>query len=105
MCRVQEWLLTSCFPFVLSLFDELYRGKRVSLVIVNALYLLALILSIISSNIYTRLAVRNCLSFTLRSVDSPSLLMAIFLSKIQRKHFPWSSFHSLLTVLVVFILC
>ena len=51
-----------------------------SSIIVIIPYLLALTFSIISSNIYTRLAVCNCLSFTLRSGDSPSLLMAIFIT-------------------------
>ena len=67
MCCMQEWLLTPCYPFGLSTFNELYRGKLVSSIIVNIPNLLAFKLSIISSNIYTRLAVCNCLSFILRS--------------------------------------
>ena len=55
---------------------------RVSLTILGSTspvpYLLALTLSIISSNIYTRLALCNYLSFTLRYGDLLSLLMAIF---------------------------
>ena len=66
----------NCYPFELTLLNELYRWKRVSSIIV-IFPLLALSLCIISSNIYTRLAVCNCLSFTLRLGDLPSLLMAI----------------------------
>ena len=56
-----------------------------SSIIVIIPYKLALTLSIISSNIYTctRLAVCNCLSFTLRSGDLPSLLMDIFIMHIR----------------------
>ena len=54
-------------PFCVISLNELYRGKLVSSIIVNIQYLLTLTLSIISSNIYTRLAICNCLSFTLRS--------------------------------------
>ena len=39
---------------------------------------ITLILSIITSNIYTRLAACNCISFTFWSGDLPSPLMAIF---------------------------
>ena len=78
ICHKQEWLLTPCYPIWLSHLNELYRGKLVSSIIVNIPYLLALTLSIISSNIYTRLALCNCLSFTLRCGDLLSLLMAIF---------------------------
>ena len=74
---------TGCLPiailFELSPLNEIYRGTIVSSIIVNILYLLTLTLSIISSNIYTRLTVCNCLSGTLRSGDLPSLLMDIFL--------------------------
>ena len=51
-------------------------------------YLLAVTLSIISSNIYTRLAVCNCLSFTFRSGDLPSLLMAIFITFVANTRHP-----------------
>ena len=51
MCQMQEWSLTHCYPFGLSPFNELYRGKLVSSIIANIPYLLALTLSIISSNI------------------------------------------------------
>ena len=51
-----------------------------SSIIVIIPYLLALTFNIVSSNIYTRLAVCNCLSFTWRWGDSPSLLMAIFIT-------------------------
>ena len=78
MCHMQEWLLNSCYSFELSPLNELYRGKLVSSIIVNIPYLLASTLSIISSNIYTMLAFCNCLSFTMRSGDLPSLLMDIF---------------------------
>ena len=44
-------------PFELSTLNELYRGKLVSSIIVIIPYKLALTLSIISSKIYTRLAV------------------------------------------------
>ena len=56
MCRMQEWLLTPFYPFGLSPLNELYRGKLAISKIVNIPYLLELTLSIISSNIYTRLA-------------------------------------------------
>ena len=55
-----------CYPFELSPLNELNRGMLVSQIIVIIPYLLAVALSIISSNIYTRLAVCNCLSFTFR---------------------------------------
>ena len=55
-----------CYPFELSPLNELNRGMLVSPIIVIIPYLLAVTLSIISSNIYTRLAVCNCLSFTFR---------------------------------------
>ena len=55
-----------CYPFELSPLNELKRGMLVSQIIVIILYLLAVTLSIISSNIYTRWAVCNCLSFTFR---------------------------------------
>ena len=71
---VAHLLLPSC---VISL-NELYRGKLVNSIIVNIPYLLALTLSIISSNIFTRLAICNCLSFILRWGDMTSLLMTIF---------------------------
>ena len=71
MCRVQEWLLNPCCSFELSPLNEHYRGKLESSIIVNIPYLLAFTLSIMSSNINTRLAVGNSLSFTMRSVDLP----------------------------------
>ena len=82
MCRMQELMLTLSYPFGLSPLNKLYRGKFVSSIIVNIPYLLDLTLSIISSNIYTILAVCNCLSFTLRLGDLPSLLMAFFLKRL-----------------------
>ena len=42
--------------------------------------LFAVTLSIITSNIYTRLAACNCISITFWSGDLPSPLMAIFLN-------------------------
>ena len=76
-----------CCPFELSPLNELNRGKLVSSMIVIIPYLLAVALSFISLNIYTRLAVCNCLSFTFRSGGGggggggglSSLLMAIFM--------------------------
>ena len=55
-----------CYPIGESPLNEANRGKLVSSIIVNILYLLALTLSITSLNVYTRMAVCNCLSFTLR---------------------------------------
>ena len=52
MCRMQEWLLTPCYPIGLSPLNELYRGKRVESIVVNIPYLLALTLHILSSNMY-----------------------------------------------------
>ena len=40
-------------------------------------------LSIITSNIYTRLAACNCISITFWSGDLPSPLMAIFISALR----------------------
>ena len=51
MCHIQECLLTPCYPFGLSPLNEPYRGKLVSSIIVASPYLLALTVSIISSNI------------------------------------------------------
>ena len=78
ICHMQKWLLTPCYTIVLYPLNELFRGKLVSSLIANIPYVLALTLSIISQNIYTRLAVCNFLSFTLRSGDLPSLLTTIF---------------------------
>ena len=64
-----------CYPFELSPLNELYKGKLVSTIIVIIPYLLAVTLSIISSNLYTRLAVCNCLSITFRSGNLPSILI------------------------------
>ena len=64
-----------CSPlmfFELSPLNELYRGKLVRPL------LFAVTLSIITSNIYTRLAACNCISITFWSGDLPSPLMAIF---------------------------
>ena len=79
----------SCYPFELSPFNEFYRQKLVSSIIVIIPYLLA---QYISSNIYSRLAVCNWLSFTLRLGDLSSLLIAIFFLKfscifMNRKYF------------------
>ena len=63
---------TPCYTFELSPLNQLYRRELVSSIIVIIPYLLAVTLSFILSNIYTRLAVRNCLLFTFRSGDLPS---------------------------------
>ena len=59
-----------CWPFELSLLNELYKGKLVRSITFT--------LRIITSNIYTRLAACNCISITFWSGDLPSPLMAIF---------------------------
>ena len=68
-----------CYHFELSSFNELYKGTLMSSIIIIIPYLLAVTLSINSLNIYTRLAVCNCLSFTFRLGDLSSLLRAIFI--------------------------
>ena len=79
-----------CYPFEITPLNDLYRCKLVRSIIVIISYLFALILSIISSNIYTRLAVCNCLSITLRSGDLPALLMAIFMFQDEIESFKCS---------------
>ena len=66
------------YPLELSPLNDLYRRKLLSSIIVIIPYLLEVTLSIISSNIYTRLALFNCLSFTFWAKDFRSPLMDIF---------------------------
>ena len=56
--------------------DEFKGKNEVSTVSLPLLF--AVTLSIITSNIYTRLAACNCISITFWSGDLPSPLMAIF---------------------------
>ena len=58
--------------------DEFKGKNEVSTVSLPLLF--AVTLSIITLNIYTRLAACNCISITFWSGDLPSPLMAIFLS-------------------------
>ena len=62
--------------FKLPPLDEFKGKNEVSTVSLPLLF--AVTLSIITSNIYTRLAVCNCISITFWSGDLPSPLMAIF---------------------------
>ena len=62
--------------FKLPPLDEFKGKNEVSTVSLPLLF--AVTLSIITSNIYTRLAACNCISITFWSGDLPSPLMAIF---------------------------
>ena len=73
--------------FKLPPLDEFKGKNEVSTVSLPLLF--AVTLSIITSNIYTRLAACNCISITFWSGDLPSPLMAIFYLLItfeNRKH-------------------
>ena len=71
---MQLWLSQS-YSFEIPL-DEFKGKNEVSTVSLPLLF--AVTLSIITSNIYTRLAACNCISITFWSGDLPSPLMAIF---------------------------
>ena len=62
--------------------DEFKGKNEVSTVSLPLLF--AVTLSIITSNIYTRLAACNCISITFWSGDLPSPLMAIFIIPIAK---------------------
>ena len=66
----------ACYPLELLLLNEFKGKNEVSTVSLPLLF--AVTLSIITSNIYTRLAACNCISITFWSGDLPSPLMAIF---------------------------
>ena len=77
--------LTVLLNFNVPPLDEFKGKNEVSTVSLPLLF--AVTLSIIKSNIYTRLAACNCISITFWSGDLPSPLMAIFYHEILQRNY------------------